>query len=340
LFYVEEGMNSSIAVTRALDTHARSFHVCGKVEASSRPEDMRIQRMLGHLPAIVHPNPKTVLVVGCGAGVTSGSLLTYPSIDRIVICEIEELIPPMAEKFFGEENNHVAGRALDPDKWKDGPKVEIVHDDARHYILTTNEKFDIITSDPIHPWVKGTATLYSTEYFKLVQQHLNPGGVATQWVPLYESHLDAVKSQIATFMDVFPNGTIWSNDIKGYGYDVVLVARDGDVQINVDQLKARLNQENYAGVRKSLHEVGLLQIPALLGSYAGQGPDLTEWLKGAQINTDRNLRLQYLAGMGLNTQRGNPILHDILAYRRFPENLFSGSPLQQQALRSQLEVAR
>jgi len=94
------------------------------------------------------------------------------------------------------------------------PRVEIVYDDARHYIATTHEKFDVITSDPIHPWVKGAAALYSKEYFELCKQHLNPGGVVTQWVPLYETNLQAVKSQIATFFQVFPDGTIWSNDLQ------------------------------------------------------------------------------------------------------------------------------
>ena len=79
--------------------------------------------------------------------------------------------------------------------------------------MGSQEKFDIITSDPIHPWVKGSATLYSKEYFQLVKDHLNPGGVVTQWVPLYESNAETVKSEIATFFDVFPNGTVWANEI-------------------------------------------------------------------------------------------------------------------------------
>ena len=94
------------------------------------------------------------------------------------------------------------------------PRTKMIYDDARHFVLTTTEKFDIITSDPIHPWVKGSATLYSKEYFELVKQHLNPGGVITQWVPLYESDAETVKSEIATFFDAFPNGTIWGNDIS------------------------------------------------------------------------------------------------------------------------------
>ena len=169
--YVGEGMNSSVAVTE-LASGVRNFHVSGKIEASSEPQDMRLQRMLGHLPALVHPEPKSVLVVGCGAGVTAGSFMAYPSVKRIVICEIEPLIPRVVARHFGLENHNVVG-----DKALASGLVEIVYDDARHYILTTDEKFDVITSDPINPWVKGAATLYTEEYFNLCKRRLAPGGV-------------------------------------------------------------------------------------------------------------------------------------------------------------------
>ena len=72
----------------------------------------------------------------------------------------------------------------------DDPRVEVITDDARHFILTTQEQFDIITSDPIHPWVKGSAALYSLEYFELVKSRLNEGGVFT----LYAGERDPLKS--------------------------------------------------------------------------------------------------------------------------------------------------
>ena len=136
--------------------------------------------------------------------------------------------------------------------------MSIVYDDARHYVLTTREKFDVITSDPIHPWVKGAATLYTQEYFEHVKAHLNPGGVVTQWVPLYESTPDVVRSELATFFSVFPNGTVWRNDnSNGSGYDVVLVGAPGRVKpIDVDALQARITQPEYAPVKASLEEVG------------------------------------------------------------------------------------
>ncbi|HMC10398.1 MAG TPA: fused MFS/spermidine synthase, partial [Pirellulaceae bacterium] len=79
LLYLGEGRNSSVAVTE-LGNGWRNFHVSGKVEASSELQDMRLQRMLGHLPALFHAQPRSVLIVGCGAGVTAGSFVLYPGI--------------------------------------------------------------------------------------------------------------------------------------------------------------------------------------------------------------------------------------------------------------------
>ena len=103
LLYQGEGMNSSVAVTEIGDG-IRNFHVSGKIEASTEGPDMRLQRMLGHIPALVHPEPKSVLVVGCGAGVTAGSFLVHPSVERVVICEIEPLIPRVVAEHFATEN--------------------------------------------------------------------------------------------------------------------------------------------------------------------------------------------------------------------------------------------
>jgi spermidine synthase len=322
-----EGMNSSIAVTEELSGY-RSFHVSGKVEASTEPQDMRLQRLLGHLSALMHDHPKNVLVVGFGAGVTAGAISIHPTVERMVICEMEPLIPRTVSKYFSDANYNVA----------ENRKVSIVYDDARHYVLTTHEKFDVITSDPIHPWVKGSAALYTKEYFEHVKAHLNPGGVVTQWVPLYESTPDVVRSELATFFSVFPNGTVWRNDNRnGSGYDVVLVARLEDEPaikaIDVDALQARLARPEYAPVKASLEEVEYMSIFDVLRTYSGRSADLMPWLAGAEINRDRNLRLQYLAGLSYNEFLGTQIRDEILTYRTFPTDMFTGSPASVAQLR-------
>ena len=328
--YRGEGMNSTIAVSELKGNGWRNFHVSGKIEASTEPQDMRLQRLLGNLPALVHPNPASVLVVGFGAGVTAGSFVPYPEVKHITICEIEKLIPQVVSTYFGPQNFEVAR----------DPRTRIVNDDARHFILTTSEHFDLITSDPIHPWVKGAATLYTREYFELVRAHLNPGGVVTQWVPLYESNVEAVKSEIATFLSVFPNGSVWGNLNNGEGYDVVLLGQEGSAPINLDAIFERMSREDHARARRALEEVSFGSPMDIFATFAARGPDLTTWLSDAQINRDRDLRLQYLAGMTPDVYMGGPIYNEIIANRRFPVGLFSGSDARVTALASLIGARR
>ncbi|HVW09046.1 MAG TPA: fused MFS/spermidine synthase [Bryobacteraceae bacterium] len=329
LLYTTDGMNSSIAYSQ-WEHDTTYFHVTGKVEASTEPQDMSLQRMLGHLPAILHRNPQNILVVGCGAGVTAGSFVVHPEVQHITICEIEPRIPPATAKYFGDANHHVI----------DDPRTKIVYDDARHYVLTADQKFDIITSDPIHPWVKGMASLYTTEYFEMCKRHLNPGGIVTQWVPLYESSFETVQSELATFFEAFPYGTVWGNlNTDGTGYDVVLMGSVDKLPIDVDAVQTKLADPKYAAVRKSLADVGFPSVLNLLSTFAADANELRGWMRTAQINHDRNLRLQYLAGLGLNQNLGPDIFQQIVSGRKFPNSIFTGSaaamqPIEQMVGRS------
>ncbi len=324
--YVGEGMTASVAVSRLSDG-VLNYHNAGKVQASSEPQDMRLQRMLGHLTTLIPPKARRVLVIGFGAGVTAGAVSIDPVVERETIAEIEPLVPRVVSTYFGAPNFDVAKN----------PKVEIRIDDARHYMLTSKEKFDAVTSDPLDPWVKGAAMLYTREFFESVKQHLNPGGAVTLFVQLYESNTAAVKSEIGTFFEAFPNGVVWGNTNNGQGYDLVLLGQVEPIHINVDEIQARLKQPQYEKVAASLRDIGFYTAVDLFSSYAGRASDLREWLKDASINRDRNLRLQYLAGLGLNLYESGPIYSEILRYRKFPEGLFVGSPQTIESLRSGIQ---
>jgi len=329
IIYMGEGWNASVAVSR-LPGGVLNYHNAGKVQASSEPQDMRLQRMLGHLTTIIPKSPKRVLVIGCGAGVTAGAVSIDPYLEKETIAEIEPLVPQVVSKYFADHNFSVVTN----------PKVHVQLDDARHYLLTTKEKFDAITSDPLDPWVKGAAMLYTREFFEVVKQHLNPGGVVTLFVQLYESNTEAVKSEIATFMEAFPNGIVWGNTQEGRGYDLVVMGTLEPLQINVDEMEAKLNRPEYAPVKKSLSEIGMYSAVDLFSTYAGRGPDLTAWTRDAMINRDRNLRLQYLAGLGLNLYQSDRIYSDMLVHAKYPDGLFTGSPQTMAALREAISRAQ
>ena len=328
LVYVGEGVTASVAVTRT-PTGVLNYHNAGKVQASSEPQDMRLQRMLGHITTLVPKNPNKVLVIGCGAGVTAGAVSIDPMVKDQTIAEIEPLVPRVVSTHFAQHNFNVVAN----------PKVKVHLDDARHYLLTTNEKFDAITSDPLDPWVKGAATLYTREFFDVVKSHLNPGGVVTLFVQLYESSEAAVKSEIGTFLEAFPNGAVFANTVNGQGYDLVLFGQLEGGKINVDAVQARLSDPANAAVAKSLSEVGITSAVDLFGTYAGRRSDMKNWLSDAQINTDRNLKLQYLAGLGLNLYQSDAIYKAMIREAKYPDDLFEGTPETLTALRAKIDAS-
>lgn len=318
ILYTGEGRNSSIAISRWNANGARQFHVSGKVEASSLGMDMRLQRMLGHIPALMHKDPKSVLIVGFGAGVTAGSFTRYPSVERILVVELEPLIPPTTTEWFGEENYRVA----------EDKRTRIIYDDGRHFMRTAQETFDIITSDPIHPFVKGSAALYSRDYFEMVKARLNPGGIVTQWVPLYESDEASVKSQIATFFEVFPGGMVFANNNGGQGYDVVLVGqKEADQKVDLGAISAKLGNPAFAPAVESLQNAAIPSALSLFATYAGNDRDLADWLKDAQINHDYDMRLQYMAGLALNMNQADMIYRQMLSRATAPRQSFVGDPV-------------
>lgn len=314
VLYMGEGLSSSVAVTR-LGNGIMSYHNAGKVQASSDPEDMRLQRMLGHLTTLVPAHAKRALVIGCGAGVTAGAVSVDPGIEHVTIAEIEPLVVKTVSTYFAKYNHNVIKN----------PKVHVQLDDARHFLVTTKDKFDAVTSDPLDPWVKGAAMLYTKEFFELVKQHLNPGGVVTLFVQLYQSNEEAVKSEIGTFFDAFPGGMVFANTVNNAGYDLVLVGQLSPKPINVDAFEAKLQRPEYQVIAQSLREIGFASGIDLLSTYAGSTQDLKPWLKDAAITHDRNLRLQYLAGMGLNLRESGVIYNNMVAHRKPPVGLFEGS---------------
>jgi spermidine synthase len=321
VIYVGEGWNAAVAVSER-SNGVRNYHNAGKVQASSEPQDMRLQRMLGHLTTLVPRSAKAVVVIGCGAGVTAGAVSVDPGVEHETIAEIEPLVPRVVSTYFAEHNFDVVRN----------PKVSVHIDDARHFLLTTREKFDAVTSDPLDPWVKGAAMLYTREFFELVKQRLNPGGVVTLFVQLYESNTEAVKSEVGTFFEAFPRGMVFANTYNGAGYDLVLLGQVEGTTINLDEVEARLKQPEYAPVAKSLEQIGMHSAVDLFSTFAGQAPDFAAWLKDAQINRDRSLRLQYLAGRGLNLYHADSIYSEMLGYAMEPQGIFTGSPELTRAL--------
>ncbi len=315
VLYLREGLNSSVAITK-WNNGTIYLNVNGHVEATTELFDMKLQRMLVHLPGLLHPKARSVLGIGFGAGVSAGTFTRYPNIEKIRVCEIEREIPPASTKYFADQNYRVYLN----------PKTTVTFDDARHYLMTSTEKFDIIASDPLDVSIKGTAALYSREYFEAVKRHLNPGGYFTLYVPLYETDEMTFRSELATFFDAFPYGTVWANNRGGLGYDTVFMGQLKPLKVDLDALEARYAQPDMKPVRQSLRDIGVTSVIDLFSTWSGAAVDLKKWTHGAPLNTDDNLRLSYLAGWGINADMADELYRRMLTYRKPPEGTIVGSP--------------
>ena len=327
--FIGEGLNSSLAVSRMSDG-TTNYHNAGKVQASSTPEDMRLQRMLGHMTTLMARDPKNVLVIGCGAGVTAGAVSINPAVDAETIAEIEPLVPRVVSTYFRKENHSVI----------QNPKVKVHLDDARHFLLTTDEKFDAITADPFDAWVKGSATLNTLEFYQQMRRHLKPGGVVTAWIAFYETDTASFKSELATFIKVFPNTIVFGNTAAGSGYDGVLVGSVEPLKIDLTAMEAKLHSPAFAPVLQSLTEVSYGSVLSLFGTFAAHSSQLVNYLADAQLNRDRNLRLQYLAGMAVNHYDQSKIYSDLQTNGGWLDGVFSGDAATLAALQFDINARR
>jgi spermidine synthase len=288
VLYYHEGVNETVSVVRPRGDVHRTFIVNGRPEASSAPVDVQLQRTLGHLPVLLHPNPRSVFVLGTGTGMTLGSTLVHPEVQRVTLGEIEEGVLGVA-RLFSDWNDHAL----------DSPKLRIVFNDGRNFLASTREKFDVITADPIHPWSGGAAYLYTAEYFRTVAATLAPRGIAAQWLPLYELSTRDVRTVVRTFSEVFPHVMVWLTY-----YDAILVGSKEPILLDEKDLGRRLNR---AEMRSALAPIRMASVRDFLSYFVMGDVGARAFARGGEINTDDNLFLEFSAprSQGVSTDGAN-----------------------------------
>lgn len=280
VLYYAEGVQATVSSIKVKGGY-QAFITNGRIEASNRKEDFQCQFTLGHLPMLLHKKPKNVFVLGTGSGMTLGATSVHPGVEKIVLAEIEPKVIGVARTFF-KYNHDVL----------DNPKLKVVINDGRNYLLTTKEKFDVITADPIHPWFSGAGYLYTTEYFRLAAGRLNPGGVVCQWLPIYELSVEDLKSVVRTFSENFRYTMLWLTR-----NDAELVGSNAPIVIDEKELGERISTP---GIFDDLRSVDMGSADAFL-SYFVMGTDgMRAFGSGGVINTDDNLHLEFSAPMSMD----------------------------------------
>ncbi len=271
LLSYREGSTGTVAVRRLTGTI--SLAIDGKVDASNAG-DMLTQRLLAHVPLLLHPDPKRAAILGLGSGVTLGSALTHPLTEATVL----EISPGVVEasRFFEAENHGALADA----------RTRLIVGDGRTHLMLGRQSYDVIVSEPSNPWMAGIASLFTREFFEGARDRLTPGGVLCQWAHTYDISNSDLRSIVATFLSVFPHGTLW---LVGDA-DVLLVGSTEPLDARVAGMAAAMTRP---GVAADLAGVGVTGPFPLLSLFVAQGDALKAWANGAPLQTDDRSLLEF-----------------------------------------------
>ena len=273
LLYYRDGAPATVSVKRLTGT--TTLAVDGKTDASNR-SDMLTQKLVAHIPLLLHPSPRNVAIVGLGSGVTLGAALSHP-IERADVVEISPEVVE-ASRFFEVENHNALS----------DPRTHLIVGDGRSHLLLSRQQYDVIISEPSNPWIAGVASLFTREFFQGARARLAPGGIICQWAHTYTISERDLRSIVATFTSVFPNGTAWMvND-----NDVLMVASLEPVVPMLQNIESHWTRATAA---TNLAEVGAIEPFDVLSLFAAGPAELAKYGAGADILDDDRMRLEFSA---------------------------------------------
>lgn len=197
LAYHETSEGTYIVARETGNNAALSTYVNNSAVIGSSYDAIKVVKMVGHLPFFAGLKGDKALVIGFGIGVTTSAIASHTEIKRIDCVELVEGLREVAHYYKG----------LNADIQHD-PRVNMIGGDGRQFLLTTGEKYNLISSDPTHP-VLGSGNLYTRDYFELCKQRLAPGGMVSQYLPLHKLRQEDFLGIIRTFHSVFPDATVW-----------------------------------------------------------------------------------------------------------------------------------
>ncbi len=278
-----EGPVQTIAVVAERNVHQLDFLRLVTNQTSLTGTHLyakRYMRLLGHLPALHARTPRRALVICLGTGMTAAAVRTHPEVEHLDIAEISPEVVEVAEHF-----TPLTGPLLED------AGTRLLVDDGRHVLLASAEPWDLITLEPPPPRDSGVVSLYTTEFYRLCQKRLTPGGVVAQWIPLHSQSAEEVQMLIRSFLDAFPA-------VIGYlpvERELLLIGAAEDARLDTRSLAARMAPP---AVRASLAEIGLEEPAALLATALFDRARLERIAGDAGAVTDDRPQVEYFRRHG------------------------------------------
>ncbi len=295
LLFYREGVEAVVAVSEPVGGTRRFLSLNGKTDAGSGAEDVVTQKLIAHVPMLLHPAPKRVLVVGWWSGATAASAALYP-VESLECVEIEPATWEAAP-FFAD----LSGRL------KDDPRFRITFRDARNHVLRSRGGFDVVVSEPSNAWISGVPNLFTRELHEAVLARLAPGGIFAQWFHYYGLEPADVKVEAKTFLSVFPYVSLWlappvgpADGVKNLGADLLLVGSREPHRLDWERLGRAFADP---GVGGDLRATGVFtDAPTLAATWTMGRAEMERWVEdrgafpaGTPLNTDDHPYIEFVA---------------------------------------------
>lgn len=325
LLAFEEDIYATVTVEERREVRGkwRQLSMNGVNVAGTSSELFSIQKLQGHLPLLLHKNPREVLHIGFGSGGTAWAVSRYP-VEKIIIAEISQSVIKKASQYFLMVNHGVLA----------DPRVEVVFTDGRNKVLADKQTYDVILSDSVHPRFSGNGSLYTYDYYQLLKDRLKPGGLVSQWLPFYSITPDNFKMIIKSFHQVFPNTSVWfcNNTINAY---VIVIGKLDNGMIDFGEMKKKLA---IPGVAADLGEIDCASPYKLLDYFLFANHRVGEFVGDVPLHLDDNMAVEYLSGRVLSRSRTTYFNYvSLLNYRtpvqHYLVNLESGGETREEVIR-------
>jgi len=277
----------------------------------------RYMSSLAHIPMLIHKDPKKVLTVCLGTGITAGTFTLYEELEALTVVDLNKNVVKVAAKYFKKENRQVVSNK----------KTKIIVADGRNFLLTTQEKFDVISFEPPPPTTPGTVNLYTREFYELIADHLNDDGLLTQWIPMQHQSDWLDRMLIRSLQDVFEHVSIWMPARE----EAVILASMKPLKIDLTRMQERWARPQ---LNQALERVGYLDAYDLLGVFMIGPEDLDGYTAKYEPITDDLPAVEYYL-----SRFDKPFDHnEFISLASSPARLLTGGPLDLERLEHEQRV--
>ncbi|MFG0925093.1 fused MFS/spermidine synthase [Pseudomonas sp. CJQ_8] len=277
LVFYQEGRGGTVAVVNQ-QRQGQAFnrlYIQGVSNTGDAMPSLRYMRLQALLPLLIHRGePRSVLVIGFGTGITAGAMLRYSGLEHPVVAELLPQVLAAAPLFSG---NYDA---------VNDPRLDIRLRDGRRELLRNEQRYDVITLEPPPPSAAGVVNLYSRDFYQLAASRLQEHGLVAQWLPLPTQNDEDSRSLVRSFLDVFPHASLWTTEF----HEMLLIGSATPMVLDVPRIRQRFEQPQ---VSAALAQVGVSSVEALLATWVTDRQGLERYAGDAQPVTDDRPRIEY-----------------------------------------------